>query len=331
MTDAKHVKYFAMCKQMLPHQYVSNDLNQMTLSFFTAASLHLLDHDIQTREAAASWVYLHLRDGGKGFRGGLNAKLDAAAPGARYDPFHLPATYFALQILLTLRDDLKIIDAETIMESLATLQLPDGSFPSAPGIQDADTRFTYMAFAIRYIFKHLLRRPCKADFHVRKALSFVDSCRNHDGGFGACPGAESHAGLTWCAIAAIHLNDPSAQLSNDPVFQQTIAWLLQRQNPDGGFNGRFGKISDVCYCFWVSASCCMLGVAHLLDHEALDAYLASCVTPYGGFGKAIGVPPDLYHAYLGLCVANRSIFAASTVAVALSLSQQTVDFHQASG
>ncbi|ORY84843.1 terpenoid cyclases/protein prenyltransferase alpha-alpha toroid [Protomyces lactucae-debilis] len=187
--------------------------------------------------------------------------------------------YFALQLLLILGNDLSHLDASLLMSEVAALQLADGSFPSAQGNLDADTRFTYMAFAIRYILQHLVKEPTTTDFDTEKALLFVSHCRNYDGGFGGCPGAESHAGLTWCALAAIHLHEPHRLIAQDPSYTQTIHWLLQRQNADGGFNGRFGKVSDVCYCFWITASCCILGVADLLDQDALAAYFETCQTP----------------------------------------------------
>lgn len=51
-------------------------------------------------------------------------------------------------------------------------------------------------------------------------------------------------GTTYCAVSALTLlggvDDPG----------ETIRWLVQRQI--GGFQGRPGKLEDVCYSFW----CC---------------------------------------------------------------------------
>ena len=68
-----------------------------------------------------------------------------------------------------------------------------------------------------------------------------------------------------------------------------------------GFNGRTNKIADTCYSFWNLGALAILGKQHLIDQEHLRHYLLTKVQhPIGGFGKAVGDPPDILHAYLGL-------------------------------
>jgi len=36
-------------------------------------------------------------------------------------------------------------------------------------------------------------------------LNYIKRCFNYDGGFGGCPGAESHAAYTFCSVAALSI------------------------------------------------------------------------------------------------------------------------------
>lgn len=38
-----------------------------------------------------------------------------------------------------------------------------------------------------------------------KAVEFIKSCQNFDGGFGSRPGAESHGGLIYCCVGALSI------------------------------------------------------------------------------------------------------------------------------
>mgnify|MGYP002775386442 FL=1 len=49
-------------------------------------------------------------------------------------------------------------------------------------------RFTYCAICCLSLLKKLDK------INVQKAVEFVASCKNFDGGFGCTPGGESHAG-----------------------------------------------------------------------------------------------------------------------------------------
>ena len=75
------------------------------------------------------------------------------------------------------------------------MQQPDGSFAGDAG-GEIDTRFTFCALATCA----LLRRSDALD--VPAAAAFVRRCANFDGGFGATPGGESHAGQIFTALGA---------------------------------------------------------------------------------------------------------------------------------
>ncbi|KAL7628512.1 geranylgeranyl transferase type-1 subunit beta [Parahypoxylon ruwenzoriense] len=68
-----------------------------------------------------------------------------------------------------------------------------------------------------------------------------------------------------------------------------------------GFNGRFNKVADTCYAWWVSGALTMLGESRVLDRgPARKFILEKTQHLIGGFAKHPGGPPDVYHAYLGL-------------------------------
>ena len=78
----------------------------------------------------------------------------------------------------------------------AGLQRGDGSF-AGDGAGEVDTRFSYCALACCALLRRL---PA---LNVRAAAAFVRSCANFDGGFGATPGGESHAGQIFTALGAL--------------------------------------------------------------------------------------------------------------------------------
>ncbi|SPN96576.1 related to geranylgeranyltransferase beta subunit [Cephalotrichum gorgonifer] len=68
-----------------------------------------------------------------------------------------------------------------------------------------------------------------------------------------------------------------------------------------GFNGRWNKEADTCYCWWVGATLKILGHDNLISNGPSRAFLLDKTQHIvGGFGKHPGSSPDAYHAYLGL-------------------------------
>ncbi|GAO47068.1 terpenoid cyclases/Protein prenyltransferase [Saitoella complicata NRRL Y-17804] len=328
----RHVAYFLRCLDLLPYIYTSNDLNRITLAYFCIVGLDLLhalqDVPLEKKEAWKDWIYRCQAEGG-GFRGSPQVE----GLGRRYDPGHLPSTYFALAALVSLRDDLTRVDWEGTLHLIRRLQRKDGSF--APFVMETvdgqgeelggevDMRFTYCASAVRYILRG---NDCKVeDVKVDSAVDYVKSSINYDGGIGQGPGCESHAGLTYCGVAALSLLGRVDALSN---LRQTIRFLTSLQNqvnapptedadaasddedeydPGGGFCGRHNKMTDTCYSFWVSGSLSLLPSTSnpppmdLIDKEANRKYLLQHTQhKIGGFGKNAGDPPDVLHSCLGL-------------------------------
>ncbi|KAM0522457.1 hypothetical protein ACHAPE_002047 [Trichoderma viride] len=68
-----------------------------------------------------------------------------------------------------------------------------------------------------------------------------------------------------------------------------------------GFNGRWNKKADTCYTWWACSMFRLLDADYVYDAVPTGNYLLD-ITQHiiGGFGKAVGEPPDIYHSYLGL-------------------------------
>ena len=98
--------------------------------------------------------------------------------------------------------------------------------------------------------------------HCQQILSYNIncSCRNFDGGFGAVPGAESHAGQIFCCVGALSIGHALHLVDEDLLGW----WLSERQCDSGGLNGRPEKQADVCYSWWILSSLSILGRVRLL-------------------------------------------------------------------
>ncbi|PHH92171.1 hypothetical protein CDD83_8557 [Cordyceps sp. RAO-2017] len=68
-----------------------------------------------------------------------------------------------------------------------------------------------------------------------------------------------------------------------------------------GYNGRWNKKADTCYCWWVAATLTMLDGQSLVNIPPSRRYILD-ITQHriGGFSKSVGGVPDVMHSYLGL-------------------------------
>lgn len=69
--------------------------------------------------------------------------------------------------------------------------------------------------------------------NMDKAVEFIRSCMNFDGGFGSRPLSESHAGLIYCCIGFLSVTNRLDLVEADKLGW----WLCERQLPSGGLNG----------------------------------------------------------------------------------------------
>jgi len=249
---ARHVKYWRRSlKTLLPHFYTSNDANRMLLALFTVSALDILgDLDAalspNERKGHIEWVYSCQLPAG-GFRPwpGSNLGLRSTPLNTAWDPAHIPGTFFALLTLLVLGDDLTRVKRREILAWLVTMQRPEGSFGETRGhdgvVQGGnDSRFGYMATAIRWILRGHLEGPCEGvpDIDVDKFVACVRDAECYDGGISEAPYSEAHAGFTCCAIAALDFlhrlplspsQEPDGVIRGVTNLSKTLHWLVSRQ------------------------------------------------------------------------------------------------------
>ena len=161
---------------------------------------------------------------------------------------------------------------------------------------EPDTRFLYGAFNALSLL-HLMHLV-----DVPKAVSYMTSCLNPDGGYGTSPGAETHSGQIFTCLGALSIANA---LSTHPNPDRLAAWLSERQLSEGvgtgGLNGRPEKREDVCYSWWVLSSLSMLGRVHWIDRDALVRFILSCQDEVGGgFADRPGDVADVFHTVFGV-------------------------------
>lgn len=308
----RHIRFLDMMYELLPSDYQSQEINHLTLAYFTISSLDILGTlDQVDKEAVASWVLsfqVHPKDQAEfgngqffGFLGSRSSQFPADINGnSERNGSHLASTYCALAILKIIGHDFSSLDSESIVISMRNLQQHDGSFMPIHIGAEADLRFVYCAAAISYMLDDWI------GIDKEKAKEYILNCQSYDGGFGLCPGLESHGGATYCAMASLRLmgfieddllsKDASCSIINIPML---LDWMMQRQAADGGFQGRPNKPSDTCYAFWLCGVLKILGGSKFVDGEALRDSLLTCESQYGGFSKFPGQLPELYHSYYG--------------------------------
>uniref|UniRef100_A0A1I8E905 Geranylgeranyl transferase type-2 subunit beta n=1 Tax=Wuchereria bancrofti TaxID=6293 RepID=A0A1I8E905_WUCBA len=146
------------------------------------------------------------------------------APAEEHDA-HLLHTLSAVQIMVML-GKLDEIDTDAVSCYVASLQNEDGSF-GGDEYNEIDTRFSFCALATL----HLIRKLGNS-INVGKAVDYILSCYNFDGGFGTKPGSESHAGQVYCCLGSLAIADCLEMIDT----QRTARWLAERQCQSGGLN-----------------------------------------------------------------------------------------------
>ncbi|KAG7692490.1 hypothetical protein KL915_004537 [Ogataea haglerorum] len=305
-----HVRYFLRCLGVLPSIYEAEESNKLALIYFCVCGLDLLNALDQLPEKVEmiDWVYSHWveNDDYGGFRG--SAIYRDTGP---YDVPNLAATGFALQILVTLGDNLSRLDRNKARRFVARCQRPNGSFSPVVGFGEEDLRYCMLAMTISRLLEGTAVDSGRLFEYVRSTLAF-------DGGLSMSAGGESHAGLTYCGLAALKL----AGRLDLREWQPTVDFLVQRQihygdfnereleneyadeDDNGAFNGRVNKYGDTCYAFWCLAALELLGKADLVDAAAVKRFLLEqTLSPtMGGFCKtnAPDELPDPLHSFLGV-------------------------------
>ncbi|XP_054824196.1 geranylgeranyl transferase type-2 subunit beta 1 isoform X2 [Prosopis cineraria] len=278
----KHVQYvLAAEKRKDDFESVLMEHLRMNGAYWGLTTLDLLGKlDTVDVNEVVSWVMSCQHESG-GFSGNVG-----------HDP-HILYTLSAVQVL-ALFNKLDIIDVDkkacwilcflTIMLDIVNLQNEDGSF-SGDIWGEVDTRFSYIAINCLSILHHLDK------INVEKAMKYILSCKNMDGGFGCTPGGESHAGQTLAITGSLDLVDKDL----------LGWWLCERQVKSGGLNGRPEKLPDVCYSWWVLSSLIMIDRVHWINKEKLIKFILDCQdTENGGISDRPDDAVDIFHTYFGV-------------------------------
>ncbi|EXL95022.1 terpenoid cyclases/protein prenyltransferase alpha-alpha toroid [Fusarium oxysporum II5] len=204
-----------------------------------------------------------------------------------------------------------------------------------------DMRHSYLASCIRWMLRGDVKEGDEGwveDLNVDEMIAHIKRGQTYDGGVAESSQHESHAGYAYCAIGALSLLDrPLDSTSPHPpeealkrgvpdregllhfLASRSFAYLAKEEEEDEveenflesktgefdlghiGFNGRWNKKADTCYCWWVGGTLAMLGNSTIINVMPSRRYLLD-ITQHriGGFSKSVGGPPDMYHSYLGL-------------------------------
>ncbi|KAF4956860.1 hypothetical protein FGADI_3549 [Fusarium gaditjirri] len=204
-----------------------------------------------------------------------------------------------------------------------------------------DMRHSYLASCIRWMLRGDAKEGDEGwveDLNVDEMIAHIKRGQTYDGGMAESSQHESHAGYAYCAIGALSLLDrPLDSTSPHPpeealkrgvpdreellhfLASRPFAYLAKEEEEDEveenfleskageldlghiGFNGRWNKKADTCYCWWVGGTLAMLGSSAIINVIPSRRYLLD-ITQHriGGFSKSVGGPPDMYHSYLGL-------------------------------
>ncbi|KAL0709406.1 hypothetical protein Bca4012_016384 [Brassica carinata] len=140
---------------------------------------------------------------------------------------------------LALLDKLVSVSVDELVSWLLTCQHESGGFAGNTG-HDPHVLYTLSALQILALFDKLDILDV-GKINVKKAVDYILSCRNLDGGFGCTPGAESHAGQIFCGVGALAITGSLHHVDKDLLGW----WLCERQVKSGGLNGRPEKLPDV--------------------------------------------------------------------------------------
>ncbi|TVY27393.1 Geranylgeranyl transferase type-2 subunit beta [Lachnellula hyalina] len=253
--------------------------------YWGLTALHLLGRpDALPREETIDFVLsCQTEDGGFG-----------AAPG--HDA-HLLYTVSAVQVLATV-DALDVLEERGksggklgVGKYIAALQNRGTGTFAGDEWGEEDTRFLYDALNALSLL-HLLDLV-----DVNKAVDYIISCANFDGGYGVSPGAESHSGQIFTCLGALSIAGRLDVVNGDKLGR----WLSERQVDAGGLNGRPEKLEDVCYSWWVASSLAMIGRLHWIDGGKLTEFILKCQDPKeGGLADRPGDMVDVFHTVFGI-------------------------------
>lgn len=283
------------------------DYSRLTILYFIVIGLDILDGleslSDDYKQRIVEWVYrLQLVPNENhpshkcGFMGSTTVIHLKNHPGCeKYCEGNVAMTYMALCILITLGDDLSRVNKPAVLQGVAALQKPNGSFKSNYEYGESDLRFVYCSLAICNILND------SSTIDISSTVKFILNCFNYDGAFGQNPGSESHGGSTYCAIASLSLLGELNCALDGNKCKTIERWAVHRQTT-GGFQGRPNKDPDTCYSFWLGATLSIMGSLDKINKEKNRDFIMSNANFFGGgFSKNNDCIPDPMHTCLSLC------------------------------
>ncbi|KAB5551332.1 prenyltransferase and squalene oxidase [Coniochaeta sp. 2T2.1] len=286
LATAAHVKYVqSLDTKVDEYGYWMTQHLRLNGLYWGLVALHLLGHpEALPRDETIKFVLSCQKDNG-GF-----------APAPTHHA-HMLYTVSAVQILAMVDgfDELekhgKGNGKATVGKYIADLQNRDTGTFAGDEWGEEDTRFLYGALNALSILGLLDL------IDVNLSVEHVVACSNFDGGYGATPGAESHAAQIWTCVAALAIAGRTDLIDKDKLGR----WLSERQVAGGGFNGRPEKKADVCYSWFVLGSLEIIGRRHWIDGDALMRFILSAQdAEKGGISDRPGDMVDVWHTCFGI-------------------------------
>lgn len=223
---------------------------------------------------------------------------------------HVLATYFCLATAAMIKHEFKDAEKQAMVAFINRCRSKGGMYClteketqfEVPAL--VSLRITYAAFSSLA----LLGEPVSDS----ETVEYIKSLQNYDGGFGETRYDESHAGLTFCALACLDI----ANALDAETKTRAARFLLRRQIDSNlyAFNGRPGKEPDCCYTFWVLSSLRIVEINFDTNNVQTSAFLKSCYDPIlKAYGPVPDSEPDAYHTALVLAAQNPDIVDKSLV------------------
>ncbi|KAH9792968.1 Geranylgeranyl transferase type-2 subunit beta 1 [Citrus sinensis] len=194
---------------------------------------------------------------------------------------------------------LDAVDEEDVISWILKCQDESGGFAGNIG-HDPHVLYTLSAVQVLALFDKvdILDADKRLDkINVDKAVEYIVSCKNLDGGFGCTPGGESHAGQIFCCVGALAIAGALHHVDKDLLGW----WLCERQVKSGGLNGRPEKLPDVGIFsqpnLMMEHSCRV----HWINKDKLVKFILDCQDmENGGISDRPDDAVDVFHTYFGV-------------------------------
>jgi prenyltransferase beta subunit len=123
---------------------------------------------------------------------------------------------------------------------------------------------------------HMPRLPM-----AQKAITFIQSCQNEDGGFSNWPNQYSYMECCFHAMVTLNILDSVALIDRDGIYR----FMMSRLNDDGGFGDEPGHPSTIFNTFYATVCLNILQKIENIDSQKCLSYFRKRQKKDGGFGE----------------------------------------------